>query len=107
MAEARMLNTEKVPFTLDPRDGNGNPQPIENLSIEQPEGGDLTLTEISADQKTGFVNSGSTIGTLPFNFKADARIGDGEVFISESHVAVVSVPEATTLGGTFGPAVPK
>ena len=104
MASVSMTNTQKVPYTLDPRDADGNPAPIENFEVDF-QGADLTLEK--TDEKSGFIHSGNTLGTFPIVFKADARIGDGEVLLTENHDVTVANPEATSLTGTFGSPVPK
>lgn len=104
MAAVTLSNTQKVPYTLDPRDSDGNPSAVENFDVDF-QGADLTLEK--TDEKTGFIVSGSTLSTFPIIFKADARIGDGEVIIQETHDITVANPEATTLTGTFGAPVSK
>ena len=104
MATVSLTNTQKVPFQLAPVDVDGNPAPIENFEVDF-QGADLSLE--MTDEKSGFIVSGSTLGTFPILFKADARIGDGEVIIQEAHEVTVTNPEATALTGTFGTPVPK
>jgi hypothetical protein len=104
MAQASMTNTQKVPYVLDPRDADGNPAEVENFSVDFA-GADLTLEK--TDEKNGFIVSGSTLGTFPVVFSADARIGEGEVILTENHEITVTNPEATSLTGTFGSPVSK
>lgn len=105
MAQGRMSNTEKLPFSISPVDGAGNPSSVENLVVEPLDAADLTVE--MTDATSGFIVSGSTLGDFKVRFRADARIGDGEVVVEEVHDVTVAVPEATTLGGTFGAPVPK
>lgn len=106
MATGSMNNTEKIPFAIAPKDLNGNPAPVETLEGEALNGADLSF-EINADNSGGFVVSGSTLGAFQIKLKADAKIGDGVDALEETHDIIVTNPQATTLGGTFGVPVPK
>ena len=106
MATGTMNNTQKLRFTIDPKDLNGNAAPVEDLRGEALDGADLTF-EIDGDNRGGFVVSGSTIGNFRVKLHADAQIGEGVSALEETHDIIVTNPQATTLGGTFGEAVPK
>lgn len=106
MAQGTLTNLQKLPFTLAPADAQGNPQSVENLKGEALNGADLTF-ELGADGVSGFVVSGATLGDFQIKLSADAKIGDGEVILEETHDIKVENAQATTLGGTFGAPVPK
>lgn len=106
MATGTMTNLQKIPFTIDPKDANGTSAPVEDLTGEALNGADLTF-EINPDNLGGFVVSGSTLGAFQIKIKADAKIGDGVDALEETHDIVVTNPQATTLGGTFGTPVSK
>ena len=98
--------TQKLPFQIAPVDANGNAREVEDFSAEVLDGADLTIEE-GADGVSGFIVSGSTVGSFRVKFSADAQVGEGVVSIEETHDIIVTNPQATSLGGTFGPAVPK
>lgn len=101
MATVTMNNTQKVHFAIDPKDVNGASAPIEDLSGEALDDADLTVT-IDEDQRGGYVISGTTIGAFRVRLHADAKIGDGVDALEEIHDVIITNPQATILGGTFG-----
>lgn len=106
MATGTMNNTQRIPFSIDPKDANGVSAPVEDLRVEVLNAGDLTST-INDDNKGGYIVSGSTLGSFQIKIHADAKIGDGVDALEETHDIVVTNPQATTLGGTFGTPEPK
>lgn len=101
----QMDTTQKLPYTIAPADANGNAREVENFEVEVLNGADLTVEQ--TDATSGFIVSGSTVGSFQVKFKADAQIGEGEISIEETHDIVITNPQATTLAGTFGTPVPK
>lgn len=106
MATGTMNNTQKIHFAIDPKDANGNPAEVEDLTVEVLNDGDLT-SEIDADNRGGYIISGTTLGSFQIKLHADAQIGEGVTALEETHDIVVTNPQATTLGGTFGTPEPK
>lgn len=106
MATGTLNTAQKIPFSIAPVDGQGNPQAVENLTVLPLNDADLT-SEINADGLGGFVVSGTTVGAMQIEIRADAKLGEGEIILSETHDIVVTAQEAVSLGGTFGSPVPK
>lgn len=104
MASGSMTTAEKLPYTLAPADASGSAREVENFEVDV-QGADLTWEQ--TDANTGFIVSGSTTGTFDVIFRADARLGEGETVITETHQVTVTSTEATALTGTFGAPVPK
>ena len=97
--------TQKIPFQIAPVDANGNPQSVEDFAATVLNDADLTIE--NTGEGTGFIVSGATVGSFQVKFSADAQIGDGVITIEETHDIIVTNPQATSLGGTFGTPVPK
>lgn len=106
MATGTLTLSQKIPFTIAPADANGNPQAVEGLTVVALNDADLT-SEINADNLGGFVVAGATTGSFQIQIQADAKLGEGEVLLSETHDIIVESDQAVTLGGTFGAPVPK
>jgi hypothetical protein len=104
MAKAQVGLTTKAPFTLSPTDDEGNARKLENFRVESE--GDVVQLEFDEATNSGFV-FGDSIGTTPFEFVADAKIGEGESELRESHELEVTESEATGFGTSFGAAVPR
>ena len=107
MASVTFNTAQKAEFTIAPADADGNAKEVENFEVDL-QGADLTFDYDEAT-KVGHIISGSTTGTFPILFKADAKVGEGENLLNEQHeVTIEAAPvEATTLTGTFGTISPK
>jgi hypothetical protein len=105
MASASITTAEQVEFTVAPADEGGAAREIENFEVDL-QGADLSF-DYDETTKTGHIISGSTTGTFDVIFKADAKLGEGETVITETHQITVNSTEATTLTGTFGAVTPK
>lgn len=105
MASVQFSTAEQVEFTIAPADASGAAREIENFEIDL-QGADLTF-DYNEETKTGHIISGSTTGTFPIVFKGDAKLGEGETVITETHEITIVSTEATSLTGTFGAVSPK
>ena len=100
MASVSFTTSQKVEFTVAPADGNGVAREIENFEVDL-QGADLT-SDYDPTTKTGHIVSGSTTGTFDVIFRGDAKLGEGETLLTETHQVTITADEATTLTGTFG-----
>ena len=105
-------NGQKLPFTLNVVDADGNPAPIDGLPVYTPsDPATIAISDLAADGKSGFVTNLNVLGTgLTVHVAADADLGSGVVTIEADSEAInvvdVPAPPATGVGMVFGAAVP-
>lgn len=102
MALAGTMSTiQKIPFTFAPD------QPLDG-PITAEVAGDATVSFDDASGLTGFIVSGTTAGAdVVVTFSGDAQPGEGVETLQEVATITITAPNATTLGGGLGTAVPK
>lgn len=97
-----MNTTQKVPFDFAPD------QPLDGALVATILSGDATIEQTGTDGLHGFVVSGTTAGgTAEVEWRGDADPSTGISELVETGSISITAPNATTLGGVLGAAVPK
>lgn len=97
-----MNTTQKIGFTFAPD------QPLDGAITATVEGDATVEFDDEATGLTGFIVSGGTAGSdVVVTFSADGEQGSGVTTIQEVATITITAPNATTLGGVLGTAVPK
>lgn len=91
-----METIQQFTVTVAPKDAKGNPAPIENGSWLTDNTDVLALTP-SADGLSCLVQSVGIPGSANVQFTADAKIGEGEVFLSGVLAVTVTPAQAVTI----------
>ena len=105
-------NDEKVPVTLSPKDGQGNPAPIFGIPQWWKDSGPAGM-DIAADGMSATLISQNVIDPDPannvsiFKVRANATATPGERFVEETITLTVVQALAETLGAVAGIPVKK
>jgi hypothetical protein len=99
-------NEQKVPITLAPTTESGNPAQVDGAPIWEVLSGDITVAP-DTNGLSGFIVSGSTVGTAQAKITADVDMGQEVKTIEVIFDYNVTSPQAANLGVVVGTAVPK